>query len=234
MRPPRSAPGRLPPRLRRRLSSALVASAALLALVGCGSEAHVEESTNTSLGRDLFIKECGSCHTLGDAGTRGVIGPNLDDAFHSVRVDQGFEESTIRDVVRGQIAYPTEDPPAGGQGMPADLVTGDDADAVASYVASVAGLPVKAQPGGGGGGGQPTDGESIFIQNCGSCHTLAAAGTTGTIGPNLDDSMPPKPLAVDRVTNGMGAMPPFEGVLDEQQIDAVADYVSTSAGGGGP
>ena len=74
--------------------------------------------------------------------------------------------------------------------MPADLVTGADADAVASYVAGVAGLPVKEQPGGGGGGEQPTDGESIFIQNCGGCHTLAAAGTSGTVGPNLDDAKP--------------------------------------------
>jgi len=215
--------------LGRRLSSALVASAALLALAGgCGSEAHVEEATNATKGRDLFIKDCGGCHTLADAGTRGVIGPNLDDAFHSVRVKQGFAESTIRDVVRGQIAYPTVDPPAGGEGMPANLVTGADADAVASYVAAVAGLPVKEQPG--GGGGQPTDGESIFTQNCGGCHTLAAAGTTGTVGPNLDDAKPPASLVVDRVTHGKGVMPSFSGQLSEQQINAVADYVSSSAG----
>jgi cbb3-type cytochrome c oxidase subunit III len=216
--------------LGRRLASGLVASAALLTLAGgCGSEAHVEEATNATGGRALFIQECGGCHTLADAGTRGVIGPNLDDAFHSVRVKQGFEESTLRDVVRGQIAYPTVNPPAGGEGMPANLVTGEDADAVASYVAAVAGLPVKAQPGG-GVGEQPTDGESIFVQNCGGCHTLAAAGTSGTVGPNLDDAKPSKDLAVERVTNGMGAMPPFKDVLDEQQINAVADYVSSSAG----
>ena len=216
----------------RRLSTALVASVAVLAVAGgCGSEAHVEEATNATKGRDLFIKDCGGCHTLADAGTRGVIGPNLDDAFHSVRVKQGFEESTIRDVVRGQIAYPTVDPPAGGEGMPANLVTGADADAVASYVASVAGLPVKQQPGG-GGGGQETDGEAIFTQNCGGCHTLAAAGTTGSVGPNLDEAKPSKDLVVTRVTNGMGQMPPFKDVLDEQQINAVADYVSSSAGSG--
>ena len=194
----------------------------------------MEEASNATKGRDLFVQQCGGCHTLADAGTKGVIGPNLDDAFHSVRVKQGFEESTIRDVVRGQIAYPTEDPPAGGTGMPANLVTGSDADAVASYVAAVAGLPVKEQPGGGGGGGQETDGEAIFIQNCGGCHTLAAAGTTGTVGPNLDDAMPSKDLVVERVTNGMGQMPPFKDVLNEEQINAVADYVSSSAGGGGP
>ena len=88
-----------------------------------------------------------------------------------------------------------------------------------SYVASVAGLPVMEQPGGDGGGEGSTDGETIFTQNCGSCHTLAAAGTTGTIGPNLDDSKPTKELAVDRVTNGMGAMPAFEGTLSPEQIE---------------
>jgi cytochrome c6 len=215
--------------LRRRFVTALAAAAALLALAGCGSEAHVEEATNTSRGKELFTANCGQCHALADAGTRGVIGPNLDDAFHSVRVKQGFDESTIRDVVRGQIAYPTENPPAGGQGMPADIVTGGDADAVASYVAAVAGLPVQEQPG--GGDADSTDGKTIFAANCASCHTLADAGSSGTIGPNLDESQPSVELAVDRVTNGMGNMPAFEGDLTEEQIQAVAEYVAQSAGG---
>jgi sulfite dehydrogenase len=50
------------------------------------------------------------------------------------------------------------------------------------------------------------------------------------VGPNLDQSQPPKALVVDRVTNGAGAMPPFEGTLSDAQIQAVADYVSASAG----
>ena len=65
---------------------------------------------------------------------------------------------------------------------------------------------------------------------CGSCHTLADAGTTGTVGPNLDESMPSEELVVDRVTNGMGAMPPFAGQLTEEQITEVAAYVSAAAG----
>ena len=65
---------------------------------------------------------------------------------------------------------------------------------------------------------------------CVSCHTLADACSTGTVGPNLDEAMPTKELAVDRVTNGQGAMPPFQGQLSEAQIDAVATYVSTVAG----
>jgi mono/diheme cytochrome c family protein len=77
---------------------------------------------------------------------------------------------------------------------------------------------------------RPTDGKSIFTTTCGSCHTLADAGAAGTVGPNLDDAKPSKDLVVDRVTNGKGQMPSFEGTLDEAQIQAVADYVSSSAG----
>jgi cytochrome c6 len=83
------------------------------------------------------------------------------------------------------------------------------------------------------GEGDAAAGKEVFVGagGCGSCHTLADAGTSGTIGPNLDDSQPSFELAVDRVTNGSGAMPSFEGQLSEQQITDVATYVSTSAGG---
>jgi len=83
--------------------------------------------------------------------------------------------------------------------------------------------------GNGGGEGDAAAGESIFADNgCGSCHTLAAAGTSGSIGPNLDEAKPDFELAVDRVTNGSGAMPSFGDSLDEQQIRDVAAYVVES------
>ncbi len=66
---------------------------------------------------------------------------------------------------------------------------------------------------------------------CGGCHTLEAAGSSGSIGPNLDESQPDAALVVERVTNGMGAMPAFEGQLDEQQIQDVAAYVVASTQG---
>jgi cbb3-type cytochrome c oxidase subunit III len=207
-----------------------LALAALVALVaaGCGSEGRVAEPGSTSRGKELFTQKCGQCHQLADAGTAGVIGPNLDQAFDDIRGREGFGESTIRDVVRGQIAYPVVTPPTGEPGMPANIVTGDDAVAVATYVAAVAGLPVQ---GGGGGEIAATSGEAIFAAaGCGSCHTLAAAGTNGTIGPNLDQARPDHALVLDRVTNGKGAMPSFKDRLSEQQIQAVADYVSQSAG----
>ena len=80
--------------------------------------------------------------------------------------------------------------------------------------------------------GDATAGEEVFTANgCGSCHTLEAAGTNGTIGPNLDDAQPDTALVVDRVTNGAGAMPPFGEQLSEQQIADVAAYVVDSTSG---
>jgi mono/diheme cytochrome c family protein len=80
--------------------------------------------------------------------------------------------------------------------------------------------------------GDPAAGEELFAANgCGSCHTLDAAGTSGTIGPNLDDAQPPFELVVDRVTNGMGQMPSFSGTLSPEQINDVAAYVVQSTSG---
>ena len=81
--------------------------------------------------------------------------------------------------------------------------------------------------------GDAAAGKQIFVgaAGCGSCHTLADAGTSGSIGPNLDDSQPSFDLVVDRVTNGAGAMPSFSDQLSEEEIANVAAYVSTSAGG---
>jgi mono/diheme cytochrome c family protein len=84
--------------------------------------------------------------------------------------------------------------------------------------------------GGGGGTGDPAAGKEVFIANCGTCHTLSDAGTSGDVGPNLDDAQPPESLVVDRVTNGAGQMPPFKDSLSEQQIADVAAYVSSVAG----
>jgi mono/diheme cytochrome c family protein len=78
--------------------------------------------------------------------------------------------------------------------------------------------------------GDPVAGKDVFTTNCGSCHTLSDAGTSGSVGPNLDDAQPDEALVVDRVTNGQGVMPPFGGTLTEQQIADVAAYVSTAAG----
>jgi mono/diheme cytochrome c family protein len=236
----------------------LAVAFALLA-AGCGTVGLPDESADQARGKVLFVDKCGSCHTLADAGTTGKVGPDLDAAFAGPR-SEGYKESTIRSVVRGQIAYPTVEPvgiienPEGGPpqrapGMPADLVTGDDADAVAAYVASVAGTQMGAETGAtttqaapppqptetqtetGGGGDLVALGKQVFTKaGCGACHTLADAGTSGTVGPNLDEAKPSKQLAVERVTNGKPPMPSFKGQLGESEIEAVAAYVSTVAG----
>lgn len=83
--------------------------------------------------------------------------------------------------------------------------------------------------GGGGGQGDAAAGEEVFAQGgCGTCHVLDAAGTSGTIGPNLDESKPSFELVVDRVTNGSGAMPSFKDQFSEEQIQNVAAYVVES------
>ena len=224
---------------RRRHAVAVVVLAAVVALglAACGDTVGYSEGTGDRIrGKELFVKGCGSCHELADAATSGQIGPNLDFAFVQSRLD-GLGEETIQQVVRGQIAYPVVDPPTEIPGMPADIYEGQDAEDVATYVASVAGLdgsgkpidptnPPKPSPPDGG-----NDGESIFASaGCGGCHTLAAAGSSGTVGPNLDEAKPTKDLAVDRVTNGRGGMPSFKGQLSDEQIEAVAQYVAENAG----
>jgi mono/diheme cytochrome c family protein len=82
-----------------------------------------------------------------------------------------------------------------------------------------------------GGKGDPAAGKAVFTSaGCVGCHTLADAGATGTVGPNLDEKKPPYDLVVTRVTHGKGPMPPFKGQLSDQQIQDVAAYVSSVAG----
>jgi cytochrome c oxidase subunit 1 len=74
-------------------------------------------------------------------------------------------------------------------------------------------------------------GKALFASSgCGNCHTLKDADASGTVGPNLDQAKPPVSLVVDRVTNGMGAMPPFKGQLGDAQIRSIAQYVASVAG----
>jgi cbb3-type cytochrome c oxidase subunit III len=197
--------------------AAILALFAALLAAGCGTGG-IAKGGDADRGETLFKSKCGSCHTLAAAKSVGKIGPNLDEAFAASR-KQGFKQVTIEQVVRDQIEL------ASGN-MPANIVTGADADAVAAYVASAAAKPVVA----GGGGKQPTSGKDIFVANCGSCHTLADAGTSGTIGPNLDQLKPVLARVQKQVINGGAVMPAFKGTLTPAQIKAVAKYVSSVAG----
>jgi mono/diheme cytochrome c family protein len=77
--------------------------------------------------------------------------------------------------------------------------------------------------------GDPAAGATVFRSAaCGSCHTMRAAGATGNVGPNLDDAKPGQDLVIQRVTNGINAMPAFGGSLSSKQIQDVAAYVYAS------
>ena len=81
-------------------------------------------------------------------------------------------------------------------------------------------------------GGDPVAGRKVFLTaGCAGCHTLKDAGSTGTVGPNLDQAKPPLSLAVQRVTKGLGQMPSFTGQLSDKQIADVTAYVVTKSGG---
>src|ERR1700754_739295 len=102
--------------------------------------------SNMVNGKQKFVEDCGVCHTLARAGSRGVTGPNLDDAFRQARAD-GLGQSTFAGVVHQQILHPNFNPqvdPETGKAlplMPKDIVTGDDARDVAAYVAEAAARP---------------------------------------------------------------------------------------------
>lgn len=74
-------------------------------------------------------------------------------------------------------------------------------------------------------------GKEVFTTSCGGCHTLADAGTSGTTGPNLDDAAPDAATVKAYVRGGGGGMPAFGDDLSNAEIDAVAAYVGSVAGG---
>jgi cbb3-type cytochrome c oxidase subunit III len=216
------------------LGAGLAALALLAAGCGTGGVASAGgQRPDTNNGQKLFSQSCAACHTLQAAGATGNIGPNLDNAFAADR-KEGYPDSSIENVVLDQIrlgsgplaTYTTNKKFTPQTPMPANLFKGQDAIDVAAYVASVAGVGgFAAAPGNVG-----TNGEAIFKANCSSCHTLAAAGATGTVGPNLDQLKPAMAVVVHQVTNGGAIMPAFKGKLTTKQIKAVAQYVSSVAG----
>ncbi|MBJ7458457.1 MAG: c-type cytochrome [Thermoleophilaceae bacterium] len=214
---------RRPPQTVRKTFALAAAVALSIAVSGCGNDS----KTDLANGKTLFIAKCGSCHTMQRANTAGTIGPNIDDSFRQARED-GMGD-TIQGVVEGQIKYPSQKLYPKTLVMPADIVTGMDVNDVAAYVSYAAANPGKdtgalADIGGG------TDGKSLFKTNCGSCHTLADAGTSGTTGPNLDTSKMALAAMVTQIEKGKGGMPAFGGTLTPEQIDLIAKYVEEVRG----
>jgi mono/diheme cytochrome c family protein len=218
------------------LVGSALAVASLAGMTGCD----LQENADLDKGQQLFTQKCGSCHALTAAGTNADVGPNLDDAFKGARAS-GMDQDTIEGVVESQIENPRpadpNNPEEADVYMPAELVEGEDAVDVAAYVASVAGVP----------GIKPPEfiAPEFFATNCGGCHTLSQAGTTGNIGPNLDEALPsksPQEIAMDisdpnsAITPGFPAdvMPQNYGdTLTPQQLQQLVQYLQQATGGGG-
>jgi mono/diheme cytochrome c family protein len=211
----------------------IAAAAVVVGLTGCD----LGPEPNLDRGQQLFTQKCGTCHTLTGAGTNATVGPNLDYAFKEAR-ENGQDPDTFEGVIKAQVENPRPaDPQQTDTYMPADLVTGDDLNDVASYVASVAGVPgikppVFAPP-------------QFFATNCGGCHILAQAGTTGTTGPNLDEALQgmsatqisqsiSDPNAVIAPGYQPNVMPQnFGQTLTPQQLQQLVAYLQQATGGGG-
>jgi len=123
-------------RLRRLTALAGLAGLCALALLltACGGG-----SADLANGKQKFSGTCGGCHTLADAGTKGTIGPNLDDAFRAPR-REGFKSNDFESLVRywiGNAQQRTQ--PI----MQRNLVKGNDARDVAAYIAAVAGTDAE-------------------------------------------------------------------------------------------
>jgi cytochrome c551 len=92
--------------------------------------------------------------------------------------------------------------------------------------------------GNGDGEGGASAGARVYADaGCGSCHTFSAAGSNGTIGPNLDETEVNFERAIDQIRDGGGGMPAFADQLSEQEIEDVARYIteegSAASGSGG-
>jgi mono/diheme cytochrome c family protein len=203
------------------------------ALSGCG----VSSKGDFNRGKQLFAAVCAQCHTLRDAGTSSTIGPNLDYAFAQARAS-GMDPETIAGVVKNQVENPRPSNQNPSVSMPADLLQGQDLDDVASYIGTVAGNPEFQGP------QLPNDpGAQVFAQNgCAGCHTLAATGSSGTVGPDLDQALPKqtagmiKESIVDpnkKQTPGfpLGVMPPdFGQTISSPDLDKLVQFLVKCAG----
>jgi mono/diheme cytochrome c family protein len=118
---------------------------AVLPLAGCAGRAAESASADQAQGKQLFVENCGGCHTLADAATLGTVGPNLDHAFQAARTKNGgdFEESTFFQITLDQMrlaAPPMPDYDTGPQKLPEQQLVD-----IAAYVAAVAGKPPEQQ-----------------------------------------------------------------------------------------
>src|SRR6201999_1794324 len=207
--------------------------AAVLVITGCGTT-----SPDIARGRVLFPSKCGVCHTLAQAGTTATIGPNLDDAFAAAREAGGFDGATVEGVVKAQVDNPRPSHGHPSASMPAHTAEGTDLDDIAAYLGKYAGVPGAKPPEVEGG-----PGAQVFANNgCGGCHTLAAANSGGTTGPDLDEVLPGQSEAeieesiVDPDAKIAQGYPPnvmpsnFKETIQPEEIKELVEYLAENAG----
>jgi mono/diheme cytochrome c family protein len=201
---------------------------------GCGTT-----TADVERGRVLFVEKCGTCHVLAEAGTTGEIGPDLDAAFAAGR-EEGQSDETIEGVVEAQVELPRPSTGMQAVSMPANIVEGQELDDVAAYVAMWAGVPGAEPPRVPGG-----PGAQVFANNgCGGCHTLAAAKTGGTTGPDLDEVLKGQSFAMVEesivdpekvIAKGYppGVMPlTFGEKLTPEEVKQLTEYLVRETQGG--
>jgi len=127
--------------MKNRLVGLAVCGTLAVTLSACEND-NVPRDADLIAGKRAFSQKCGSCHVLSRAGTKGIQGPNLDDAFRQ-SLKEGFGRDTVHGVVFDQIRHPADVPKRSPAFMPAKLVTGKTAFDVASYVAAVVSRPGK-------------------------------------------------------------------------------------------
>jgi cytochrome c oxidase subunit 2 len=217
-----------------RLLLVLAALAAIaLGAGGCGTS-----TANVERGRVLFVQNCGACHAMAQAGTTAQIGPDLDKAFAAARAT-GQDGDTVAGVVKAQVENPRPSTANPAVSMPAEIVTGQDLEDVAAYMARYAGVPGAAPPMAPGG-----PGAQVFANNgCGGCHTLAAANSGNVTGPNLDQVLAGQSLAMIHdsivdpnrvIAKGYPAsvMPSNYGdIITPEQLNQLVQYLADSTGG---
>jgi mono/diheme cytochrome c family protein len=199
----------------------LLAGFAVAALTGCELK---DDGDNLVNGKTLFVEKCSQCHTLARAGAKGVVGPDLDQAWQRSEKD-GLGRSTYKGVVHQQILEPNrnaQNDPVTGKPMPLmqpNIVTGEDAQDVAAYVAYAAAAPGE-DPGrlADAGGGKPegtakAEGGTLEIP-VGTGLTYEFAEAEAPAGPLTIESVNEQPVEHNIAVDGNGVDEKGEVVTD--------------------
>lgn len=186
-----------------------------------GDNLPVSAIGDPSSGEQLFTsKGCSSCHSY--AGSGGEDAPPLDFmAGHLSATEIADMSGVIWNHVPAMLPHFKE------EGLEFPTFKDDEmADLLAYLHGGKPGGAAKGEAATAGAG--EAAGEELFASSCGSCHTLSAAATTGTTGPNLDDLMPTEEQVMSAIEGGPGAMP--AGLYSGAKARAVSQYVAQNAG----